>query len=368
MISNCIELKNGFFIATRDINKDEDIVTFPIDNCPNRNDMNKYPETFEYMNYIETIPEFDFMFVIIKNKLLKENKKHQFFNNIEFLDDLKDHPLHFNNLNDIEYLKPYTNLYHLLSIERKKIGIIANIFHKIFHSLFKRKLNDETLFKLINWSYIIMKKYSYDNLLLPDINKFKISSYGLMLKQVNDDGTLVLRNTNNIIKKGEYIKINRKYYDDKLNYVYLNQLSMNNTNVIKISIELDINKSEAVKSVIQPLIEKFKHDSFYFTNDGASMNLLKYLRIISMNDSDISKLYNPTFFNDFVSLNNEYSIVKYLIQTLNILKQLYNSDVMNQINDLKYNNTINELWNSEYKIINNMEEKIKEYWVGFLQF
>lgn len=365
MITNTIELQDGFFIASNDIEANEIILTIPYENMPNRNDINKYPEILKYSDILNNVPNLDYMFVIIKNKLEKKSRKHNFFNNIEYLDDFRMHPLHHSNLENMDVFKVYPHLYHILINERKKLGVFVNVFLQIFNDLFNIKLDDDKIILLVNWAYIIMNIYSYENMLVPNINKFKINNGGIKFIQ-NSDGSLYLQNGGDIIKKGEYINIRRDYLDNKLNYVFYNQISSTNINFIRVSINTELKKSEAVSAVITPLIQKFKYDSFYFTNVGASKNLILYLRILSMQDYDITRLYVPNFFDKFVSLNNEHSIVSFLIEILKTINICYTDDYRQQINDSDLNDTIKQMWNYEYSVVKDMEIYIKQYWLNFL--
>lgn len=365
MITNCINIKDDWFISTRDIMPNEKIAIVPFNNMPNRNDINNYPKILEYIDLLNNIDDFDFIFLIIKQKLLKKKEKHPFFNNIEFLDDFKTHPLHYENLTDLKSKTHYNYFYNILKDERKKIGILVKTFQDKFEELFERILDNDTIARLVNWAYLIMKIYSVKNFLVPLINKFKVDNSGLKFDFM-ENGDMILINNNNEIKNGDKIKIRRDFYDNKFNYVFYNQTSNESPDFMKVTLDFEITKSSVVNSIIQPLLKKFENDSFYFTNKGASMNLIKYLRIISMNDYNMDKLYSPGFFNKFVTLNNEHSIVVFLIRILNSLRDEYNEENYKKIIETENNNIIIQIWKSEYEITKDMKLWIDNYWLNFI--
>lgn len=303
---------NRFFITTQPIEENERLIYIPNNLFISGNIMDKIINEFQ---------------------LKEKSKYYNYINVLPLLDDFNYHPIkHFYDYDKNTYLKLSKNIYDILSDHDMKIKRYINNM-KIDEQIIKR-------------FYLISLTRSWEQGLIPLIDFFQHDNKP-NTKFIIDNHIVLLSNSK--IKSNEIISISYGLKSDLDFYITYGFVPNSNIYNIDLCNYFDIKNKLKVN----------QNTKFLLMENGFQINLIKELRFINLNKSEIST-YDT---NQVISFENEKLCLIDLFKILEIEKEKITNDeylfckfILHIPN--KYNNCI---VNAAQVIINNYNILTKNY-------
>jgi len=134
---------------------------------------------------------------------------------------------------------------------------------------------------------------------------------------------------NNEIKKNEPVYDNYGLLDDVglfVNFGFVDKSTKNNIFIIQPQYNIQINNM--LNKIIKNEIDEFKNNKFFISTNGISVNLIQFVRILCLNESDLLKMKDIKYYENVISLDNEQKVN---MNITNIFKTLLGNDNPNEI-------------------------------------
>lgn len=310
-----------------------------------------YNKLTENEKYIFNLPIFKLIINLINEKLKgKKSFYSPFISSLPQMNDLKLYPIfHYKNEKDIwntilpgviKKLDNLNNFYESLYLVILKLKIFNNIEINRFIGY---NSIEEILKALVLWGYLIINNYALEKNFISPL--FNLIHYNHETKNklltIDDNINLLYKD----VEKLDII-INNGLLDNETLFTLHGYINSNN---IKKYLEIKLNDKYSVENdnikdvIIHTFDNLFKNDTkYYITSNAPSVELVQYLRIVSLNNRDLQFIKgDDEYFKKFISMDNEFLVYKYL---LIIVKNKYEEIKM-------YNSIISDTDNNHVKIL-----------------
>ena len=257
----------------------------------------------------------------------------------------------------------YINLYGLI----KKL----NIFDKLINLKYfpKYKTKDEVLKTIVLWSFLIVNSYAIDNSLIMPLYNFLQFNHETDNK-ITIASKYVTFSYENI--KQQSLVINNGILDNETLFVLHGYINDNKKTFLEIKLSDNYNlDDEGVKEIVEKIFEKTynrKIQKYYITKDTPSINLVQYLRILSLTKRDIPLINTEEeFYTRFISMDNESGVYQRLLKIVNIkysqIKKYDETPKKDDTDDIK---VLKKILKDQKEILKSMYYEIHKKWISIM--
>jgi len=307
------------------IEKNEKILYIPKEICISRKNIIDIPKC-EHLNLTKYSNDFYSIIVLLFHLFILKEKSFFFpyLNLLPTFDDFSYHPLchvkekekEWNNIS--EYISSrLKNTYNTAESNIKNVKEICLEYDII--------PNEFLTFENLFWCALILQTRQWgDTGLVPFADLLQHSNEsGIFL---SGNGTMI---ANNEIKKNEPVYDNYGLLDDVglfVNFGFVDKSTKNNIFIIQPQYNIQINNM--LNKIIKNEIDEFKNNKFFISTNGISVNLIQFVRILCLNESDLLKMKDIKYYENVISLDNEQKVN---MNITNIFKTLLGNDNPNEI-------------------------------------
>jgi len=357
--------------------------------------ISKWNELDKKSNKLELIKYKAIISLIYEKALGANSKYYQYIKTLPTSRDLKYHPLYCLSKHKLEIWKYISNnFYNYICSDIAELETLYNYIKNLNDDIpiidvksIKFSVKDNILYKLIQWAFVIYNMKSlYSGEIIPYLDLFVLRKCNyismdkidnnqyipdnMVYKLVQDNQENYCLVSCNDIKSDDNLDSNPDCYTDTQKILSRDgYIPENNKNYIQLYVQF--NSKTSLEHLIDMELKKFNIDSNYLllSKNGPSHDLSVYLKILSLNYSDLNIIQNKsidanypyneisvgntikflkTFLNFLIILkNNTYSIDK-LKKLHNLVKDFNKSDI-----DYHLSSKLYEIIVQEYEIIEN---------------
>ena len=257
----------------------------------------------------------------------------------------------------------YINLYSTI----KKLKIFDN---KINLKSFRRyKTEDEILRTIILWSFLIINAYAIENTYILPLFNFIHYSHETDNKLIFSNNSI---NFSYEVIDNRVLTLNNGLLDNETLFALHGYINDNKKKYLEI--KLSNNYSVENEDVREKVIDIFKNNfdrnnqKYYITRDTPSINLVQYLRILSLNKRDLQFIEgDDDFYTRFISTDNESGVYQKLLKIVQIkYNQIKKCDEIPTDKDAKDAIVLKSILKEQKEILRSMYYEIHKKWIGIL--
>lgn len=257
----------------------------------------------------------------------------------------------------------YINLYSVIN----KLKVFNKINLKMFP---KYKNKDEVLRTIVLWSFLIVNAYAIENSYILPLFNLVHYNHETENRLVMDSGKI---NFSYESINEKLLSLNNGLLDNETLFTLHGYMNENKKQFIEIKLSNKYNvENEDVKAKIVEIFDKqFDRlkQKYYITKDTPSINLVQYLRILSLSKRDIQFIEgDDEFYTRFISMDNESGVYQKLLKIVQIkYDQIKNCDETYKETDKKDEKILKRILTEQKQILRNMYFEIHKKWLGIME-
>lgn len=276
------------------------------------------------------------------------------------IEEFENHPLvlfmngKFPNVSERIYELAKNNYQNFINFHNKLIKY--NETNKIF--------NFELKVTFTLWSYLSVMTRMWTNVgLVPFADLLQHSNESnISLNSDNDSSNMIAQNN---IKQDEIVYDNYLIQDDISLYLNFGFVDKSGNDVSSINFRIDT-ENMLLKNIINFETSKIE-PKYFISTKGININLMKALRIISLNENDIKNLdFDNIDFSKIVSINNELRALRKLKNRLNFIVSENELHFLERNDKTDIEKNISLLLEKMLNIKAKINLEINNYWLNLL--
>lgn len=257
----------------------------------------------------------------------------------------------------------YVNLHNVI----QKLRIFEG---KIDINKFRRyKADHEVLKTVVLWSFLIVNAYAIENAYILPLFNFMHYTHNTENKLLNDKNNINFSYAN---ITDRVLSINNGLLDNETLFTlhgYINE-TVKKYLEIKLSNNYTVENEDVKSKIIEIFENSFdrKNQKYYITKDTPSINLVQYLRILSLSKRDLQFIEGEdNFYTKFISMDNESGVYQKLLKIVQIkYNQIKNCDDTLKKEDAKDVVVLKNILKEQKNILKTMYFEIHKKWIGIL--